>query len=404
MLRIPDGFLDLSPEKGEVFYFVRNKLFEIVSLFGFSPIITSSVEFTETFKLSGEDEEFFFNYIDPYDGKPACFRYDFTPQIGRYIKNKDLSNIYKIYYDGSVFRNEKTLKGKMREIFQAGVEIINNPGIEADKHLILLIKKIVDEFNLKEAKIFLNDINIFNSVSRELDRSTYLQLKNALIYRDLNQIESILLKTHLEKIKKDFIQNLPFLCGGIEIIDLVERKYNLKEFSDSLKNLKKIYYETINIEGGEILIDLAELRGFDYHNGLVFDVYSLDGENKYLEIITGGRYDGLLKKYTGRDIPATGFAIDLINLIKVIDYSKKTKVIILTSHDYFNKAYMIGKKFMEMGYKVEVNIYNYGFQEKEFDLKIEVSDKIFISGKNSNKRLMIKESEINRLEKLKEIL
>lgn len=409
MFKIPDGFLDLSPEKAEVFYFIKQKLKDIFTIFGFSPIITSSVEYIETFKLSGEKEDFFFNYIDPYDGKPACFRYDFTPQIARFIKNRDLSKTYKIYYDGSVLRNEKVLKGRMREIFQAGVELINFSGMEGDIYLVILIKKIIDELKLKESKIFLNDVNIFNNLIKGLEDETYKNLKSNLINRDIEQIKSIISNTALDKKRKDFLINLPFFCGDIKLIDELQNKYDFPEIRDCWNNLRKIYEKTKHIKEGEILFDLAEVKGFEYHNGLVFDVYSLGVNSTYYEIITGGRYDSLLKKYTGKQIPSTGFAINLLNLANTIFYEKKPKIILLSSLSNFDKAYDISKNLSNYGYELTLLLENSDFKEKDFDLKIEIfNNKIFVSKKNSNKKIVVNDLTFYNKdlfqERLKEIL
>ncbi|MCX7990854.1 MAG: ATP phosphoribosyltransferase regulatory subunit [Proteobacteria bacterium] len=391
MLKIPDGFLDLSPEKAEVFYFVKKRLFDIVSLFGVSPIVTSSVEFSETYKLSGEGEEFFFSYIDPYEGKPACFRYDFTPQIARFLSGKDLTKGYKFYYDGSVLRNEKVLSGRMREIFQAGVELINFSGIEWDIYLIGLIKKILNELELKKSKIFLNDVNIFNRIVKKwVGDQAYEPLKSAFIKRDISLLEEIVFSLPVDKKKKDFIVNLPFFCGDRKLIDNIIKKYNFSEINDYLNKLKKIYEQTISINGGEVLFDLGEIKGFEYHTGLIFDVYSLDVNNNYLEIITGGRYDNLLKKYTGKDVPATGFAINLLNLTNVIGHLQNKKILLLSCLDSLNKAYEISKGLSDLGYRVDIVLKDDSLVEKDFDLMIEIyNNKILVSKKKDGKKLAI---------------
>lgn len=410
MLKIPDGFLDLSPEKAEVFYFVKKKFYDVATLFGFSPIITSSVEFIETFKLSEEKEEFFFNYIDPYEGKPACFRYDFTPQIARFISGKDLSNIYKVFYDGSVLRNEKVLKGNMREIFQAGVEIINHGGLTADKYLINLIKKFVETLRLRNTKIFLNDVNIFRSVVKDaVDIETYKTLKKALIIKDIGKMEEMISKIPIDKKKKEFIINIPFFSGGINIIELVEKKYNFPETRAYLKNLRNIYEETADLLNGELLFDLGEIKGFEYHTGLVIDVYSSDSDNNFLEIITGGRYDNLLKKYTGKDIPATGFAVDLLNLTKALGTLTNQKKVLISSYDNFNRAYDIGERLISFGYKVVMRMRDEPYDEKVFDLIVEIyNNNILIIRKIDGKKLLIDEKVLKNngafQESLKEIL
>lgn len=108
MFKLPEGFKDLLPDEAEVFYFVQQKLYESFLAFGYKPVITSSVEFLKTYILSGEEESHVFNFIDHYENKTACFRFDFTPQIVRIISShKDFhQNLpIRICYFGSVLRN-----------------------------------------------------------------------------------------------------------------------------------------------------------------------------------------------------------------------------------------------------------------------------------------------------------
>lgn len=409
MLKLPDGFLDLSPQRAEVFYFIRKKLFEIVSLAGFVPIITSSVEYIETYKLSGEEEEGFFSYIDPYEGKTACFRYDFTPQIARFISSQDTSKSYKIYYDGPVLRNEKILKGRMREIFQAGVEIINIYGIEADIFLLTLIKKIIKELKLKKSLIFLNDVNIFRSLLKDATKTDYYySLKEAFISKNISEIEILINYLPFDKKRKDFILKLPYLCGDFSLLNDIEKKYDFEEIKPYIKNLKEIYKRTSKIFDGEILFDLGEIRGFEYHSGIIFDVYS-QSENGYKEIITGGRYDKLLKNYTGIDIPATGFAIDLLNLTSSIGLPNFSTVIILTTIQNIEKAYLLAEKLRDYGYNTAIELNYETTKEKDFDLGIELyNNNMFAFKKGGRKKIKLEENSLKSKavfeERLKELV
>ncbi len=408
MLRIPDGFLDLSPERAEVFYFVKEKIFSLLKAFGFSPIIPPSVEFIETYKLSKEEDAYFFNYIDHYSGKPACFRYDFTPQIARFLSTRDKTKIYKLFYDGSVLRNEKQLSGRMREIFQSGVEIINIPDIHADIHLIVIIKKIISELNLQSAEIHINDVNILKTLlSNVHSDGLYIPLKSALIVKDLTEVENIISRMKMDNKRKEFILNLPFMCGGLSVLDEI-KKYSIREIEPFISALRKIYDEACTLSEGNIIFDLGEFRSFEYHSGLIFDVFASNHAG-HKEIITGGRYDNLLENYTGTNMPATGFAINIFNLTEVISSAEKKNIAIFTSMGCLDRAIKIANKLNSSCYRAWVELKDNLSIEKDFDLAIEIyNNNILALSKNKKRKIKLSEKDFEETkefeESIKEIL
>lgn len=351
MLKVPQGFTDLLPEKAEVFYFVKEKLISLFQNYGFLPLVTPSIELIDTFKISGEDEANTFNFIDHVEAKTACFRYDFTPQVARVIANQKYSLPVKLCYDGVVLRNPKRLSGENREIYQAGVEIIGDDTFLADLELVILANAVFKTAGISDYKIFLSDVGILKSLFYE--KKGYMpvseELKQAFIEKNISEIAKLASRTNLPKEKQEFLKELPLLCGDIQMVAELEKKCKIQELKPFFKKLKNVAIQAEQM-GVVVEFDLGEVRGFEYHSGLILDCYAADSFKNYHEVITGGRYDNLLQRYLGRDVAATGFAVDLLKLSLTVSYSKPTKLLVLYSDvDRSIEAFKTAEQFRQLG-------------------------------------------------------
>lgn len=327
MIKLPQGFTDLLPEKAEVFYFVKESLMNLFQSYGFKPVVPPSVELIDTFLLSGEEEIKTFNFIDHFEAKNACFRYDFTPQIGRILSNYNIKLPAKFCYEGSVLRNPIGLTGEKREFYQAGVEIIGIEDTDADIELVLLADKIFKHFAVKDYKLFLGNVNIIKSL---FETSVPDELKKAFVEKNTSEIKKIVSTLNLSAIKRNFLIELPFLCGELDLISEVTKKFPIKEMVPHLSKIKKIaeMAKRFNIP---LYVDMGEVRGFEYHSGIILDCYALDKQNNYQEVITGGRYDNLLQCYLNKPVPATGFAVDILKLSWSVHHENGKRFLILFS-------------------------------------------------------------------------
>lgn len=391
MFRIPDGFKDLLPEEAEVFYFIQQKIYNSLKTFGYNPVIPSSIEFIKTYILSSEPEEQIFNFIDNYENKTACFRFDFTPQIARIISsNKDLIEILpaRICYFGSVLRNASNLSGLSREIYHAGVELIGISDIKAEMEIISVIYEIEQNLNMsKGIKLFLNDNEILKKLLKKTGLINHTELKEAFIYRDITMIENIVNKFNLNKKIRNIIIELPLLCGNHKILT----KIDCDIISENLKNLKIISDFALKVLNKEIFFDLGEVRGFEYHSGIVFDGYAEDIEGNMQEIITGGRYDKLLENFGMKKMSATGFAIDIHKLSKCIKIKSPINCAIIFDDLLLEGGFKIAEILRKKGIMVS-NLFkiNKKIPKNKFD---------YILFLNDNNKLAIENSEGKTIKK-----
>lgn len=388
MFKLPVGFKDLLPEEAEVFYFVQNKLYESFSAFGYKPVITSSVEFLKTYQISGEEESHVFNFIDHYENKTACFRFDFTPQIVRIISsNKELyENLpLRICYFGSVLRNSDNLYGNPREIHHAGIELIGIENIKAENEIIFLINEIAKNLNLKkEIKIYFNDNDILRKILYKSGLYKNHELKTALIYRDISKIEKIVAPLNLDKAIKSFIIELPLLCGDDKLLKDIQKKFPISYIMPNIDKLLHLYEFASSTLATNIYFDLGEVRGLEYHSGIVFDGYLEDNSGKAREIITGGGYKKLLKQFGIDNTSATGFAINIIALSKCVVLQTKLSIGIVAKADNmkiaYNIAYYLRNNNMCVSFCGKEK--NEDFQKNRFDYILILEDNITLTIKN----------------------
>ncbi|GAB4435325.1 MAG: ATP phosphoribosyltransferase regulatory subunit [bacterium] len=352
MFIVPQGFSDLLPGKAEVFYFVRDKLVKLFQSHGYLPLVPPTIELLDTYTLSGEREEETFNFIDHAESKTACFRYDFTPQVARILSNYRFSLPVKFCYDGVVLRKSRKLSGEKREIYQSGVEIVGDGTDFADLELILLAEKIFRTLEIKSFRIFLSDVGIIRSLFNKSEVPS--ELRKAFIEKNITEIKIIADKLDINSEKKKFLSDLPLMCGGEELISDIEKQYKIEEIKPYLKRLKKIAQEA-NKSGITVEFDLGEVRGFEYHSGVILDCYAEDKDNRYQEVITGGRYDNLLTAYLGSAVAATGFAVDVTKLCSCVNYSPVPSLLLVAEETSdIADVQRVAELFRNHGVKVNI--------------------------------------------------
>ncbi|MCX7769795.1 MAG: ATP phosphoribosyltransferase regulatory subunit [Proteobacteria bacterium] len=388
MFKIPEGFKDLLPESAEVFYFVQQKLYQSFLSFGYRPVLTSSVEFLKTYIVSGEEEGHIFNFIDHYANKPACFRFDFTPQIVRIISSNInmLENLpVRICYFGPVLRNPDSLYGKPREIHHAGIELIGVEDIKAELEIVFLINEIIRNLNInREIKIFFNDNEILKKLLNKTGLYKNTELKQAFIYRDISRIEKIISSINLDGLVKKFIIELPLLCGDKTLLKSIIKKYQISYIAENINQLIELCEFTESIMGKKIYIDLGEVRGLEYHSGIVFDGYLEDNQGNMREIITGGRYNKLLKQFGINNKSATGFALDIIALSDCITPYRAINVALIADDVNLKNALEVAQFLRNKD--IKVTFFNSSAKEKDlknrFDYILVFKDNIKLTIKN----------------------
>tara|TARA_A100001234_G_C12639484_1_gene391392 strand:- start:3006 stop:4232 length:1227 start_codon:yes stop_codon:yes gene_type:complete len=332
------GMPDLYGENIEAISMVEEVCLKTFKSFNFQELRTPILEKKSLFDRSvGESSDIMqkelYEFKDRKD-ELLCLRPEGTAGLVRALITNGLDNdeIKKFYYSGPMFRYERPQKGRKRQFFQAGVELIGDESSDADIEIILIASTILKKLNIK-SELQLN----------YLGDQTSLQKYNEY------------LKEYLSK-----TSNLPEYVMNNPIRALDSKDENIKNKmskADSIKNfltkdqLKEL--DNIKLKLDEIGISYEEntnlVRGLDYYNGLVFEFIS-DDLGAQNAILGGGRYDGLIEKLGGRNLPATGFALGIDRLADIVKLAAPEKDLFIGCIEDESRLYA-----QSLGYKIRKN-------------------------------------------------
>jgi ATP phosphoribosyltransferase regulatory subunit len=202
---------------------------------------------------------------------------------------------------------------RTREPLQVGAEIYGHRGIESDIEIQRLMMKVLDLVRIREVYLDIGHVAVFRSLVRhaKLGLGLEAELFRAVQVKDAPELRNLTRK--LDRSTRAGFAVLPELYGGAEVLALARRKLpDYPEIRLALRTLKALS-ERLRDVARIRSFDLAELRGYHYHSGVVFAAYAEGWPNA---LALGGRYDEVGKAF-GRARPATGFSMDLRELVQV---------------------------------------------------------------------------------------
>ncbi len=320
---IPIGTATLLPLTAQSVRRLEDQVLAYLGTWGYQEIILPTFEFLDVLSvgLSQDIIEKCYKFPDWTSGRTLILRPDATAQIARMVAmglgGKALP--VRFSYRTTVFRYEPEHQGRDREIFQVGVEMIGQDSPIRDAELVTVLNGLLQCVGLNDWTISLGHVGFFTALLAQsgLSQAARKQAEVAAAHKDLPHLEEILLKERVVRSKIRQILQVPERCGGYEVLEW-GRKISGKN-PQLLKPLTRLtqVYDYLKKTGvhDHVLLDLGEFRGFDYYDGLVFDVFT-SGRGR--ELGGGGRYDHLVGRF-GRDLPAIGFGIDLDRLFSSLE-------------------------------------------------------------------------------------
>jgi len=320
--RLPTGVKDFLPVKAAKLDYLQNTLRSIYRSWGFRPVAPAILEDLSVLELGlGTDlREKTFRFDDRQTGRLVAFPPDITPQVARIAatRMRDMPLPFRLCYNGRVLRHTEQQLGKDRQIYQSGVELIGLSGPEADAEMIAMAVMCLQAVGATGFTIDIGQVEFLRGVLDDLplDAAQSRDVRTAIAAKDISGLQQKLKGLPLTDRQRDELLALPRLYGGRETLDQARQVITNPASQKALDNLEKIL-EVLTVYGVEehITLDLGEMRGFDYHSGLIFQGF-LSGFGQ--AVCAGGRYDGLTERY-GFAAPATGFAFNLYNLLFSLD-------------------------------------------------------------------------------------
>ncbi|PZU76438.1 MAG: histidine--tRNA ligase, partial [Rhizobium sp.] len=345
--RLPRGFVDRSAADIHATNEMIDKIRRVYELYGFDPIETPQFEYTDALGKflpdSDRPNEGVFSLQDD-DDQWMSLRYDLTAPLARHVAENfnEIQLPYRTYRAGYVFRNEKPGPGRFRQFMQFDADTVGASGVQADAEMCMMMADTLEALGIKRGDyvIRVNNRKVLDGVMEaiglggEENAGRRLNVLRAIDKLDKFGPEGV--KLLLGPGRKDESGDFTKGAGlGDEQIEKVLFFVGIKDYAASADDLAKLVTGTskgeegvdeLNIIGAlvssagydadRIKIDPSVVRGLEYYTGpvyeaeLTFDVTNEKGEKVVFGSVGGGgRYDGLVSRFMGQPVPATGFSI-----------------------------------------------------------------------------------------------
>ncbi len=290
------GFRDFLPEQANTREFVVGKIKQTFKSFGFEPLETPALEYTEVLKGKyGEEEKLIYKFTTK-GGDEVALRYDQTVPLARVIAEyPQLPKPFKRYQIQPVWRGENTQKGRYRELTHCDIDTIGSNSPLADAEIISCALATVKNLGLKSAYMEINDRNIFQSLEPK-----YISAIDKLKKIGQDGVVAELQQKGMSKTQAEEILN----------------KLTTQEKTPVLQEIFAALLQMGLKEGQDFKFIPTLARGLDYYTGPIFELVSPEYGN--LSLGGGGRFDKLVGIYAGIDSPATGFAFGFDRLVEAL--------------------------------------------------------------------------------------
>jgi histidyl-tRNA synthetase len=364
--RLPRGLADRGPAEIAATRRMMETIRQVYERYGFEPVETPAIEYTDALgkflPVQDRPNEGVFSFQDD-DEQWLSLRYDLTAPLARYVaENFDaLPKPYRSYRFGWVFRNEKPGPGRFRQFMQFDADTVGSASPAADAEMCMMAADTMEALGIPRGSFvvkvnnrklldgLLDSIGLGGeensgkrlSVLRAIDKLDRLGrdgvklllgpgrkdesgdfTKGAGLSAD--QVNRILLYLHIGRLTDEAGQRVLWESVGHSAIG-----------NDGITELTRIVNLCISTgyDREEIFIDPSVVRGLEYYTGPVFEVdltFPIAGDEgkpiRFGSVGGGGRYDGLVSRFRGEPVPATGFSIGVSRLAAALEHLGKLKM------------------------------------------------------------------------------
>ncbi|NKJ91467.1 histidine--tRNA ligase [Rhizobium leguminosarum bv. viciae] len=354
--RLPRGFVDRTAGDIRAVNEMTAKIREVYEHYGFDPLETPLFEYTDALGKflpdSDRPNEGVFSLQDD-DEQWMSLRYDLTAPLARHVAENfnEIQLPYRTYRAGYVFRNEKPGPGRFRQFMQFDADTVGAPGVQADAEMCMMMADTLEALGIKRGDyvIRVNNRKVLDGVLEAIGLGGDDKAGQRLnVLRAIDKLDkfgpegvALLLGPGRKDESGDFTKG-----AGLnqEQIDKVLFFVGIKDYAESAARLAELVagtsrggegVEELNFIGAlvasagygpdRIKIDPSVVRGLEYYTGpvyeaeLSFDVTNEKGEKVVFGSVGGGgRYDGLVSRFMGQPVPATGFSIGVSRLMTAL--------------------------------------------------------------------------------------
>ena len=331
---LPDGIDEVLPEEAKHLESLRRKLLDLFACWGYDLVIPPFIDFLDSLLTgSGHDLDLqTFKLTDQISGKMLGVRADMTPQVAR-IDAHNLKHEWptRLCYAGTILHTRGDPLEKTRSPMQIGAELFGHAGKESDVEVIRLMLEMLAITGLQNVHLDLGHVGIYRALSRQAELTEFQEreLFDVMQRKARPELQGLMDSYAIDRDLKLMFLKLPELNGGKDTINKARAAF-LKANDDvknALADLEAIAEKlAVRFPSLPVSFDLAELRGYHYHTGMVFAAFI---PSVGREIARGGRYDNIGEVF-GRARPATGFSADLkllSSLSKQVCQAKSSELI-----------------------------------------------------------------------------
>lgn len=324
---LPEAIEDVLPDEAWQIETLRRSLLDLFRRHGYEYVIPPLLEYVESLLIgSGRDLGLrTFKLVDQISGRTLGIRADITPQVARidaHLLNRQ--GVTRLCYCGSVLHTLPATLAASRQPLQIGIELYGHAGVEADAEAIQILAQALEVSGIPALRIDLGHIGVFQALVRgaglDLDREE--ELSGLLQAKDLPSLRALMDGAAIAEPFRSAFLALPECYGAVDELEgAAVRLPALPEITQAIAELRAL---AASVGQLPVSFDLADLRGYHYHSGVLFAAYAA---NHSAAIALGGRYDEVGASF-GRARPATGFSLDLRELIRLAPATSVSDAII----------------------------------------------------------------------------
>lgn len=323
--KVLKGFRDSLPEQEIARQELISKVQKIFRSFGFVPIDTPALEYTEVLlgKGGGETDKQMFRFMDN-GNRDVALRFDLTVPLARYVaaNYSNLAFPFKRYHISKVWRGEKPQKGRYREFVQCDFDIVGADNAQSDFEILLLIHTCLTQMNVGPFKVSVSHRGLLNRFLASMG----LESSSAQVLRSIDKLGKIGRDGVCACLQEDGLNDesiaklLDFI--SLEKVSFSETLHILKNmFGDcpEIERLEEIFalMKACYIEN-DFILDTSITRGLDYYTGIVYETVLVNLPS-IGSICSGGRYNNLAGLYTKENLPGVGSCIGIDRLLAALE-------------------------------------------------------------------------------------
>ncbi len=286
---LPENIADVLPSEARKIEELRRRLLDRFRSYGYEMVMPPLLEYLESLLTGGGNDLHLrtFKLVDQLSGRTLGLRADMTPQVARidaHLLNRQ--GVTRLCYAGNVLHTRPRGLHATREQIQIGAEMYGHAGLEADLEVQQLMLDALRLTGIGTIRLDLCHAGVLNAL---FSRDAVAAARGETLYGALAGKDVPLLNELTEDLGPDTraaLRALPHLYGDASVIDEARRQLPaLPEIARALDDLAQL---AAQVQGAEVAIDLADLRGYAYHSGAMFSAY-VDGVPN--AVARGGRYD-----------------------------------------------------------------------------------------------------------------